>query len=162
MCWFLLVIKTMFYMYYTLFFRFLVPTRTPQLIIMVCLKLLWPFRTWISIHVFLLIWIVSSGYFIVNDSIQFNFCLGARTAQSIVDSGLNALKSLVSQRLSGGGKSGSGRGKGGKQVLQYYYGGTLCMIQLLKAIEDFSVFIYSVASSKHEGFGRIRDSYAVH
>ncbi|PFX17788.1 Protein disulfide-isomerase A6 [Stylophora pistillata] len=38
---------------------------------------------------------------------------GARTAQGIIDSGLSAAKSMVNQRLSGGGKSGSGRGGGG-------------------------------------------------
>mgnify|MGYP000250062961 FL=1 len=38
---------------------------------------------------------------------------GARTAQSIIDSGLSAVKSMVNQRLSGGGRSGSGRGGGG-------------------------------------------------
>lgn len=47
------------------------------------------------------------------------FFEGARTAQSIIDSGLSAVKSMVNQRLSGGGRSGSGRGGGGggKQVL---------------------------------------------
>ena len=78
---------------------------------------------------------VSSGCFIFNDSIPFNFCLGARTAQSIVDSGLIARKSLVSQRLSGGGRSGSGRGGGGKQVLQLLWNS----LYDTAAIEDFSV-----------------------
>lgn len=41
------------------------------------------------------------------------FFEGARTAQSIIDSGLSAAKSMVNQRLSGGGRSGSGRGGGG-------------------------------------------------
>ena len=41
--------------------------------------------------------------------------LGARTAQSICDAGLSALKSIVKDRLSGGGRR-SGSSGGGRQV----------------------------------------------
>lgn len=86
-------------------FRCLVPTRTLQLIIMVCSKL-WSFDN--SCFLWFEDWLFVTRTHLL-------FFEGARTAQSIIDSGLSAVKSMVNQRLSGGGRSGSGRG-GGKQV----------------------------------------------